>query len=195
MDLCNSVSSGISFHCQQCGNCCSSDAEGYIFLYSVDVEKISKNLQLTKSEFAKKYLAITQYEYTIWDENLEDIGINKIMDTLVLNFEQSSDCVFLYTENEKKLCKIYQSRPVQCDIFPFWSILMTSEENYQRTIKYCKGLQNNFSNFRNFSPEEIKKYVYLERKIEKEYYKSMKEVEFNIFRVYPFLPTNTPILK
>ncbi len=195
MDLCDSASSGISFKCQQCGTCCSKDSEGYIFIFIKDIEKISKGLQISKEDFAKRYLSITKYEYTIWDENLEDTKNTKIIDTLVLNFEQSSDCVFLFTEDGKKLCKIYQTRPVQCDLFPYWSMIMTSEKNFRRTIKYCKGLQKNLDDNYQFSPEEIKKKICIERVLEREYFNRMKDVDFNIFRIYPFLPPDTPFLK
>jgi len=195
MDLCDSVSSGFTFQCQQCGKCCSSDTEGYIFMYMVDIVKASENLQISKEEFAKRYLSITKYEYSIWDENLEDTKNTKIIDTLVLNFEQSSDCLFLYSEDGKKLCKIYQTRPIQCDLFPFWSMIMTSEENFRRTLKYCEGLQKNLDADCRFSPEEIKKKICIERELERDYYNQMKEVDFNIFRVYPFLPPDTPFIK
>jgi len=193
VDLCDSVSSGFTFKCQQCGKCCSSDTEGYIFMYMVDIVKASENLQISKEEFAKRYLSITKYEYSIWDENLEDTKNTKIIDTLVLNFEQSSDCLFLYIEDGKKLCKIYQTRPIQCDLFPFWSIIMTSEENFRRTLKYCEGLQKNLDDDCKFSPEEIKKKICIERELEREFFNKMKEVDYNIFSIYPFLPPNTPI--
>jgi len=169
--------------------------EGYIFIYMVDVRNISEGFQISKKDFAKKYLSITKYEFTIWDENLENSDNTKIMETLVLNFEQKSDCIFLFSEEGKKKCKIYQTRPVQCDLFPFWSMIMTSEKNFRRTIQYCEGLQKN-SNFScNFSPEEIKRFVYKERELERDYYNRMKELDFNIYRVYPFLPPDTPFLK
>ena len=194
MDLCDSVSSGISFQCQQCGTCCSKDSEGYIFVYLVDVANISESLQISKEVFAKKYLAITKYEFTIWDENLENAGNTKTMETLVLNFEQDSDCIFLFSEEGKKKCKIYKTRPIQCDLFPFWSIIMTSEKDFRRTIQYCEGLQKNLNFSFNFSPEDIKKYVFKERELEREYFNQMKEVDFNIFRMYSFLSPDTPFL-
>ena len=195
MDLCDSVSSGFTFQCQQCGKCCSSETEGYIFMYMVDIVKISESLQISKEDFAKRYLSITKCEYTIWDENLEDTIKTKILDVLVLNFEQNSDCVFLFTKDGKKLCKVYQTRPGQCDLFPFWSMNMTSEENFRRTIKYCKGLQKNLNDDCKFSPGEIKRNIAKEREIERDYFIRMREVDFNIFRVYPFLHPDTPFLK
>ena len=68
----------------------------------VDVRNISEGFQISKKDFAKKYLSITKYEFTIWDENLENSGNTKIMETLVLNFEQKSDCIFLFIEEGKK---------------------------------------------------------------------------------------------
>ena len=54
----------------------------------VDVRNISEGFQISKKDFAKKHLSITKYEFTIWDENLENSDNTKIMETLVLNFEQ-----------------------------------------------------------------------------------------------------------
>ncbi|MHA1672205.1 MAG: YkgJ family cysteine cluster protein [Promethearchaeota archaeon] len=187
MNLCYSVSRGLIFRCTQCGKCCSNDSDGHIFIFWDDVRNISKILNLSHVEFAKRYLKITPYDFTIWDENLEDSGMKKIMRTLILNFDQQQDCIFLIKKEEKLLCQIYKARPMQCELYPFWSMIMTSEVNLQEHKDLCPGFHVSKEEGEFFSPDHIEQLVKSERCIERDYYLAMKKVDFDIESHYPFL--------
>ena len=185
MKLAPSVSSGFHFRCTLCGKCCSNEQEGYVFVYGADITKMSHKLHLTLVEFAEHFLLITPYDYKIWDENLEDTQKTRRLDTLVLNYQQSQDCMFL---NKEKGCDLYHDRPLQCQLFPFWNLIMTSEPYFQSILKDCKAdLSKNQSTDFYYSPDKIRALINQERQAEYDYYHEMKKYEFNIFQVYPFL--------
>jgi uncharacterized protein len=190
MKLAKSIHEGFLFDCKQCGKCCSNETEGFVFLYMSDIENASRTLGLSKKEFAKKYLVLTDYEYTIWNEDLESTGETQTMKTLVLKSENTADCIFLTLKNGKKLCEIYESRPDQCKFFPFWSMLMTSEIDLLASKEFCKGFFNIPVEKKDecyCSPDKIMNTVLIERQIEYEYYLRMKECNFDIKCEYSFL--------
>ena len=185
MKLASSVSSGFFFQCTQCGICCSNEQEGYVFVYGADIFKMSRKLHLTLAEFAKHFLLIIPYDYKIWDENLEDTQKTRSFDTLVLNYQQTQNCLFL---NDDKGCDLYHDRPLQCKLFPFWNMIMTSEPRFQSILEGCEGdFSNNQSSEYYYTPDQIRALVNQERQAEFDYYQEMKKKDFDIYRVYPFL--------
>ncbi|MHA1775340.1 MAG: YkgJ family cysteine cluster protein [Promethearchaeota archaeon] len=185
--MCTSASQGIFFQCTKCGKCCSNSSEGFIFIFWEDIKKISSQLNLSYKEFAKKYLTITKYNFPIWDENLEELTAHKAMETLALDFGVDQNCIFLIENGDFKGCKVYKNRPKQCKLYPFWSIVMTSERNFRYHEKFCPGINPKNSAVPFFHPETIEKLIKIERKIEHNYYLQMKKNDFDLFRMYPFL--------
>ncbi len=187
MDLTPSITNkGFYFSCQQCGKCSSNEQEGYVFLYWPDINAICANLHISEIEFAQKYVSTTNYKYSIWDENFNEIGKRNIP-TLILNNEKNENCIFLYSNNEKMLCRIYQSRPLQCQIFPFWNMVVTSEEDFKEACEFCPGIDKKKDDSYLYSPEDIQKRVLKEKEIERNYYLLMEKCNFDINCVYPFL--------
>ncbi len=184
MKLCYSASNGVNFSCQGCGHCCSGEQEGYVYVYMDDILQMQTALQLSLPELASKYLSITTYDYVVWDENLEDTGETITLDTLILNYEPKVGCFFLHQSNGKMLCKIYSHRPIQCQLFPFWNLIMQSEIEYLTQKASCPGFQDH-GKF--YSASEIEDKLRIERKIEYEYVKIMKNHHKDIYQVYPFL--------
>ncbi|TFH28928.1 MAG: YkgJ family cysteine cluster protein [Promethearchaeota archaeon] len=148
---------------------------------------ISKILNLNYVDFAKRYLKITPYDFTLWDANLKDTGKKKMMRTLILNFDQKQDCIFLKKQEEKFLCQIYQARPQQCELYPFWSMIMTSEVTFQDHRLICPGFHVPKEEAEFFTPDHIQRLVNNERRIERDYFLAMKAVNFDIMAYYPFL--------
>lgn len=195
MKLCPSVKNGLCFSCIQCGKCCSNEQEGYVFIYQDDIDDICKNLKISEEKLAEKYLSTTDYEFELWDENLAETHKTKVYQTLILNNEKNQNCAFLFEEQGKKLCRIYKSRPLQCKIFPFWNIVITSEEHFISASHSCPGINCPDDSKGFFSPEKIQELVYLERKMEYDYYIKMQHCDFNINEVYPFLQMIKPLDK
>ncbi|UYP44897.1 hypothetical protein NEF87_001182 [Candidatus Lokiarchaeum ossiferum] len=195
MKLCPSVKNGLHFSCKQCGKCCSNEQDGYVFIYQEDIDNICKNLKISEEDLAEKYFSTTDYDYDLWDENLGETKKTKVYPTLILNNEKNQNCAFLIEAEGKKLCKIYKSRPLQCKIFPFWNVIITSEEFFLSASHSCPGINCSEDTKGFFSPEKIKELVYLERKMEYDYYTKMKNCDFEMNEVYPFLKKIKPLSK
>ena len=45
------------------------------------------------------------------------------------------DCIFWDSG-----CRVYNSRPLQCRVFPFWSNILNCRESWERTKTECPGM-------------------------------------------------------
>lgn len=197
MKLLPAVEKGFYFQCAQCGNCCSENTEGFIFIFPEDVEQLAQALQLPKKNIAEQYFSILSYEFRIWTEDLEYTGKREALDTLVFRTDLSEDCIFLEAKDQTKRCQIYDHRPMQCRTFPLWSMNMTMEEYLTEAMKNCKGIilaadieqkkSINLTENAYISPKKIEENIRMDRKMEYEYYQLMKVNHFDITKIYPFL--------
>ena len=150
---------------------------------------MSNDLGITIEEFAEKYIDIIDYDFNLWEEDLEQsTGVHKLK-TLVLRGNQKENCTFLFEEKGKKLCQIYRARPFQCRGFPFWSMIMTQEKVFNENVDFCAGFHtaDALNGFKYFTPEDISILAKEERKIERKYVLEMEANDFNIVKIYPFL--------
>lgn len=77
--------------CLDCANCCKTTSP---IFRDIDIERLSKRLKLTHTEFAEKYLQL---------DNDRDYVL------------KSSPCVFLLDDNK---CSVYEDRPKACREYP-----------------------------------------------------------------------------
>jgi Fe-S-cluster containining protein len=56
---------------------------------------------------------------------------------LSLKEKSNFDCVFW-----KSGCTVYQVRPLQCRMFPFWSEIVQSKESWEMNAANCPGMNN-----------------------------------------------------
>ena len=106
--------------CDSCGGACCVGESGYIWVKYTEIEKMADFLELTIEEFATMYLRKVKHRYSIIEKQLD-----------IDNFA----CVFF--NNNKKQCKIYSVRPLQCRTFPFWE---TFKNNVEEVKKECPGI-------------------------------------------------------
>lgn len=77
--------------CLSCANCCKTTSP---IFRDVDIERLSKRLKLTHTEFAERYLKLDhEGDYVL----------------------KSSPCVFLQEDNK---CSVYEDRPKACREYP-----------------------------------------------------------------------------
>lgn len=50
---------------------------------------------------------------------------------------QNGDCTFF--DSEKRHCKVYPVRPIQCQTWPFWTSNVSSEEKWNEVCESCPG--------------------------------------------------------
>lgn len=187
--LSKALENGVEFSCQMCGVCCRGFNEGEVYLYMEDILRLAHHLNLKgKSglrEFAKRYLKTIDDTF-FWKGPNDEGGKMYQFKTLGFKFIGDEErCSFLIN-NE---CTVHSYRPYQCRCFPFWHILVTSRKNYVDYSKKCPGLRESLdSKGEYYSAEQILTWANDEYMIEKKYFLEMKKHDFDIYKVYPFLP-------
>ena len=169
-----------------CGDCCRGFKEGEVYLYKDDIVRLANFLGLkgTKGlrEFSKKYLKVINDSF-YWKEPGAERGKTYKFKTLGFRFTDDDEhCHFLINNR----CIVHEGRPFQCRCFPFWQMMVSSQKNFVDYSKKCPGLQKLKGRF--YSKREILDWAKAEYEMEKKYFLEMKKNNFDIFKVYPFLP-------
>jgi len=189
--LSKTLEKGIEFSCQMCGACCRGFDEGEVYLYLEDILRLVQHLGLKGNsglrKFAVKYLKAIDNSF-YWKEPKVERGKTYKFKTLGFKFTGDDErCSFL-VDNQ---CQVHLHRPFQCRCFPFWQILVSSPKNYVNYSKKCPGLRESLDNKGQFySAEQILAWANEEYLIEKNYFLEMRKYDFDIYKVYPFLPKN-----
>jgi Fe-S-cluster containining protein len=108
---------GLKFQCTGCGDCCTG-APGYVWINKAEIEVMAAHLKLDVAKFEKKYVRL--------------IGIRKSL----IEFA-NGDCVFF--DNQRRGCKIYEGRPLQCRTWPFWDSNLKDPESWEDISTGCAG--------------------------------------------------------
>jgi hypothetical protein len=109
----------LHFSCTQCGKCCLTGGDYYVFLTDTESEAIRQRLQLSHSWFRRRYLA-----------RLEE-------GDLVLASGEDDRCIFLDGDGQCRVCSV---RPLQCRTYPFWPELAGSARAWNNEARRCEGI-------------------------------------------------------
>lgn len=109
----------LRFSCTQCGQCCATAGDYYVYLTDEESERIRTHLQLSRNWFRRRYL-----------QRLED-------GEQVLASGPDEHCIFL---NADGMCRVYAVRPVQCRTYPFWPELVGTAAAWNREARRCEGI-------------------------------------------------------
>jgi Fe-S-cluster containining protein len=169
-----------------CGDCCRGFNEGEVYLYWDDITKLANFLGYNGNEglkeFAKKILKVITNKF-YWKEPEASKGKNYRFNTLGFKFVgEDEHCQFL-KENK---CTVHSARPFQCRCFPFWQMMVSSRKNFINYSKKCPGLRTLKGRF--YSKQSILDWAQKEYIMEKKYFLEMKNNNFDILKVYTFLP-------
>ena len=169
-----------------CGDCCRGFKEGEVYLYKEDIIRLANHLRLTGEKglrsFTNQYLKVIEDSF-FWKNPEETRGKTYKFYTLGFKFTGDDEhCHFLIGNR----CSVHEARPFQCRCFPFWKMMVTNKKNLVRYSKKCPGLRSLKGRF--YTRGEILEWAKKEYKIEKKYFLEMKKHNFNIVKVYPFLP-------
>jgi len=122
-------SGGLRFSCIGCGRCCQGEP-GAIWITEVEKKRIALNLDVEEDTFLNSCCT------TRWGG-------------LSLKERKNGDCFFWDRGSGK--CSIYQVRPLQCRLFPFWPSILVSRENWEEQAIQCPGMDRG----KYYSAEEI----------------------------------------
>ncbi|MFX1275816.1 MAG: YkgJ family cysteine cluster protein [Promethearchaeota archaeon] len=188
IELFKELQNGVEFSCQMCGSCCRGFDEGEVYLYLDDIKRLAKHLNLNGDSglktFIRRYVKIINESF-FWKEPGASRGRTYKYKTLGFKFTGDDEHCHFLKDNK---CSVHKYRPFQCTCFPWWQLLVLkkNKNNFDDYAKKCEGLRLLKGKF--FSAEEIRKWVEEEYEIEKRYFLKMKENDFDISKVYPFIP-------
>ena len=118
---------GLRFECNGCSYCCRFEG-GVVLLSAEDLERLCCYEELTPEQFKKVYCR------TLTDDSGKSF--------LVLKTLSNGDCIFWNKDlcGGKGGCSCYEARPAQCSSYPFWTKILSSEENWNCEGKKCPGI-------------------------------------------------------
>ena len=108
---------GLRFQCTGCGNCCTG-TPGFVWVNKAEIEAMAAAAGQDVEKFQKKYVRL--------------VGIRKSLVEL-----SDGDCVFF--DKQRRACKVYDARPRQCRIWPFWSSNLRSLKAWAEMGRDCPG--------------------------------------------------------
>ena len=137
---------GLKFQCTQCGNCCTG-GPGYVWVSDPEIDRFAAALDSDRAAFLKKYCRVIDGKISLKERRTP---------------EGLYDCVFLKhidievggRPGKKRVCSVYDVRPLQCRTWPFWDGLLSEPEAWQGAKKTCPGLDRG----RTFTREQIESY-------------------------------------
>jgi Fe-S-cluster containining protein len=112
--------SGLRFECTRCSSCCRH-TPGYVFLSSADLDVLSLALGMNRQDVLRTYCRQVP------------LGLAR---RISLKEKANFDCILW----ENGGCSVYQSRPLQCRSFPFWSGCVSSLEEWEHHGRQCPGI-------------------------------------------------------
>lgn len=113
---------GLKFKCTGCGKCCTGQP-GYVFVSKEEIAQMAKALDLSERDFKIRYIRNRDNRFALVEKK---------------NTDGEYDCIFL----KGKACQIYEARPKQCRIFPWWAENLTTPESWKLAAAYCEGIND-----------------------------------------------------
>jgi len=114
--------SGLRFSCKRCSVCCRHES-GFVFLSEKDVKLLTAELKMDYNGFTETFCR--------WVPNEQG------REFLSLKEKSNMDCVFWDLG-----CKVYNSRPAQCRIFPFWQSVVANSGAWAMAASSCPGMNS-----------------------------------------------------
>ena len=127
---------GLKFTCAQCGNCCTG-APGYVWISDEELGWLAAFLQLTVDETIERYCRRIGSRVSLKERRTP---------------QGQYDCIFLQEVklrggHVKKVCSVYDVRPLQCRTWPFWDGLLASKKAWDAAGKRCHGINHGSRKF------------------------------------------------
>ena len=114
--------SGLRFSCTRCSYCCRKES-GFVYLSEKDLIRLANDFQMDYTAFIEVWCR--------W------VPFTQGRERLSLKEKSNFDCIFW--DNQ---CSVYQARPLQCRVFPFWDSTLSSVEAWKVAGLGCPGINS-----------------------------------------------------
>lgn len=125
---------GLRFHCFRCGRCCTGKP-GHVWVSGEEVRRLAARLETSVAAFRSRYT--------------RRVTINGKRHTS-LTEKPNYDCVFF---DPAQGCVVYEDRPRQCRVWPFWRSVVASRQTWADEAENCLGMNHG----RRYTAEEIQR--------------------------------------
>jgi len=128
---------GLNFTCTCCGNCCTG-GPGYVWISEEEIRLLAKHLGLTPEETVEEHCRKIDGKFSLKESR---------------SVSGKYDCVFLKEikpprtsrkgdaiVQAKRVCGIYEVRPLQCRTWPFWPENLESKAAWEGETRKCPGM-------------------------------------------------------
>src|SRR5579863_9028228 len=124
-------SKGLRFTCSQCGNCCSG-GPGYVWVTRREIAILAVFLGITRLQVIRRYCRKVGRQFALKEVKHPRHG--------------GYDCIFIKeipageSSHLKRICSVYEARPLQCRTWPFWEGNLMSPKTWERASRTCMGM-------------------------------------------------------
>ena len=127
---------GLTFTCQQCGNCCTG-APGYVWISDHEIDRLAAFKSMSREQVMETYCRQIGQRVSLQERRTPQ-GLY--------------DCIFLEevklrNGSVKRICGIYDARPLQCRTWPFWDGLLANRESWENAAGRCHGINHGSRRF------------------------------------------------
>ena len=112
---------GLRFACTQCGNCCTG-APGYVWVSEDEIAALARLRGMEAEAFRERHTRRVGRRRSLLEH-------------------ANGDCEFLATTPDgRRVCSVYQARPLQCRTWPFWQSNVSSRRAWAGAALGCPGM-------------------------------------------------------
>jgi hypothetical protein len=128
---------GLKFTCTCCGNCCTG-GPGYVWISEEEIHRLAEHLNLSVEETLEQHVRKINGKFSLKEAR---------------STSGSFDCTFLKEikpprtnrkgnaiVQAKRVCGIYEVRPLQCRTWPFWPENLESKADWETETRKCPGM-------------------------------------------------------
>ncbi|MDR0456093.1 MAG: YkgJ family cysteine cluster protein [Treponema sp.] len=116
---------GLLFSCTRCSSCCRHES-GFVYLSEPDLSRLANEFKMEYTAFIKTWCR--------W------VSFSGDSERLALKEKSNFDCIFWKDAGDIVGCTVYQARPLQCRVFPFWDNVVCSPEAWETAGRACPGI-------------------------------------------------------
>jgi hypothetical protein len=127
---------GLRFTCTQCGNCCTG-GPGFVWISVEEVVRLAAHLRLSPEQVVEKYCRKIDGKFSLRERRNARGEYDCIFLKEVKAQRRDGDETVVYS---KRVCTVYDARPLQCRTWPFWTENLRDQASWERSAKRCPGM-------------------------------------------------------